>query len=92
MIFLKYISDVFEEQHAHLLKEAADPKSEYYVKETKARYEVAEDRGEYTTDGRERKAQRVLRDAEWDIEDWVLVATEEAADYVSKDSRSRPLC
>ena len=49
-IFLKYISDAFEEQHAHLLKEAADPKSDYYVKEPKARYEVAEDRDEYTAE------------------------------------------
>jgi len=50
LIFLKYISDAFEEQHAHLLKEAADPKSDYYVKEPKARYEVAEDRDEYTAE------------------------------------------
>ncbi len=50
LIFLKYISDAFEERHVLLLKEAADPKSEYYVKESKARYEVAEDRDEYTAE------------------------------------------
>ncbi len=50
LIFLKYISDAFEEWHARLLKEAADPKSEYFVKESKARYEVAEDRDEYTAE------------------------------------------
>jgi type I site-specific restriction endonuclease len=39
---------------------------------------------------------RLLRDADWDIEDKAQVSTEEAAadgraDYVLKDSRSRPL-
>jgi type I site-specific restriction endonuclease len=39
---------------------------------------------------------RLLRDAEWDIEDKAQVSTEEAtadgrADYVLKDSRNRPL-
>lgn len=50
LVFLKYISDVFDERHARLLEEAADPKSDYYVKEAKARYGVAEDRDEYTTE------------------------------------------
>jgi type I restriction enzyme M protein len=50
LIFLKYISDAFEERHSHLMKEAADPKSEYFVKEAKARYEVTEDRDEYTSE------------------------------------------
>ena len=48
LIFLKYISDAFEERHDWLLKEAANPKSEYYVHEERARYAVAEDRDEYT--------------------------------------------
>jgi len=47
LIFLKYISDAFEEHHTQLLHEAANPKSEYYVKEERARYKVAEDRDEY---------------------------------------------
>jgi type I restriction enzyme M protein len=47
LIFLKYISDAFEEHHARLLKEAANPRSESYVKEERARYKVAEDRDEY---------------------------------------------
>jgi type I restriction enzyme M protein len=47
LIFLKYISDAFEEHHVHLLQEAANPKSEYYVKEARARYRVAEDHDEY---------------------------------------------
>jgi type I restriction enzyme M protein len=47
LIFLKYISDTFEEHHAWLLDEAAKPGSEFYVKESQARYSVAEDRDEY---------------------------------------------
>ncbi len=47
LIFLKYISDAFEERHTFLLREAAKPKSDWYVKEEKARYKVAEDRDEY---------------------------------------------
>ena len=50
LIFLKYISDAFEERHVHLLKEAATPKSEYYVREERERYKVAEDRDEYTAE------------------------------------------
>jgi len=50
LIFLKYISDAFEERRTWLLKEAADSKSDYYVKESKARYEVAEDRDEYAAE------------------------------------------
>jgi type I restriction enzyme M protein len=50
LIFLKYISDAFEERHVWLIKEAADPKSDYYIKEPKARYTVAEDRDEYAAD------------------------------------------
>jgi HsdM N-terminal domain len=50
LIFLKYISDAFEERHEWLVREAADPDSEYYVREQEARYEVAEDRDEYTAE------------------------------------------
>jgi type I restriction enzyme M protein len=50
LIFLKYISDAFEEQHARLVKETANPASEYYVKEPAARYDVIENRDEYTAD------------------------------------------
>jgi type I restriction enzyme M protein len=46
-IFLKYISDAFEAHRAKLERETADPKSELYVKEPRARYEVLEDRDEY---------------------------------------------
>ena len=50
LIFLKYISDAFAERHDWLLKESATPGSEYYVREERARYEVAEDRDEYTAE------------------------------------------
>ncbi len=50
LIFLKYISDAFEEHYQWLLKEAASPRSEYYVRDEQARYEVAEDRDEYTAE------------------------------------------
>lgn len=47
LIFLKYISDAFEERRQWLAERTADPKSEYYVREPQARYGVAEDRDEY---------------------------------------------
>ena len=50
LIFLKYISDAFEERRARLERGAADPKSELYVKEPQERYQVLEDRDEYLAD------------------------------------------
>jgi type I restriction enzyme M protein len=50
LIFLKYISDAFEEQHQFLLRETADSQSEYFVREEASRYEVAEDRDEYAAE------------------------------------------
>src|SRR2546430_6425707 len=50
LTFLKYISDAFEERHGWLLTKAAEPKSDYYVKDERARYEVAEERDEYTAE------------------------------------------
>lgn len=47
LIFLKYISDAFEERHQELAKETANPKSELYVREPEARYDTIEDRDEY---------------------------------------------
>ncbi len=47
LIFLKYISDAFEEHRARLVRDSADPKSDMYVKDEKARYLVLEDRDEY---------------------------------------------
>jgi len=50
LIFLKYISDAFEERQAWLLRETANPKSEYFVRDQRARHEVAEDRDEYVAE------------------------------------------
>ncbi|HAM38456.1 MAG: N-6 DNA methylase [Elusimicrobia bacterium RIFOXYD2_FULL_34_15] len=47
LIFLKYISDAFEERHKQLEKEVANPKSDLFVKEPDARYEAIEDKDEY---------------------------------------------
>ena len=47
LIFLKYISDRFEERHAFLLKQSSNPQSEYYLEEESFRYEFVEDRDEY---------------------------------------------
>jgi type I restriction enzyme M protein len=50
LIFLKYISDAFEERQQWLIQVAADPKSDYYVREKEARYRIAEDRDEFTAE------------------------------------------
>ena len=47
LIFLKYISDSFESRRQWLVRESADPKSEYFVKNDAHRSKVAEDRDEY---------------------------------------------
>ena len=47
LIFLKYISDSFEEKYNFLLQEFANPDSEFYIKEEINRFEYAEDRDEY---------------------------------------------
>ena len=47
LIFLKYISDAFEERHQQLTLWTADPASDWYVREPAARYQVVEDRDEY---------------------------------------------
>ena len=50
LIFLKYISDAFEERRSQLESSAKDPSSEYYVKEPSARYGIIEDRDEYLSE------------------------------------------
>ncbi len=47
LIFLKYISDSFEEKYNFLLQEYADPQSELYTTEEYDPYAYAEDRDEY---------------------------------------------
>lgn len=50
LIFLKYISDSFDNRRNFLVKESADSKSTYYVKNEKHRGDVLEDRDEYTSE------------------------------------------
>ncbi len=47
LIFLKYVSDAFDERYKKLQAWTADPSNDYYIKEPKARYDVLEDRDEY---------------------------------------------
>ena len=47
LIFLKYISDTFEEKHDLLLQEFADPHSESYVEDETDRLQFTEDPDEY---------------------------------------------
>jgi len=51
LIFLKYISDAFEERRAQIEQETRDPDSEFYVREEAARYEALEDPDEYRAEG-----------------------------------------
>jgi type I restriction enzyme M protein len=48
LIFLKYISDAFEEKREQLLLEFADPKSDSFIKDEAQRPEAADERDEYT--------------------------------------------
>jgi len=50
LIFLKYISDSFETHRSWLVRETADPKSEYYVPSEAQRNAVREDRDEYLSE------------------------------------------
>ena len=50
LIFLKYISDRFEERHGFLLEQSANAQSEYYIKDETLRLEIAEDRDEYVAE------------------------------------------
>ena len=47
LIFLKYISDAFEERHHKLDHDLSDPASQWYIKEPQARYLALEDPDEY---------------------------------------------
>ena len=47
LIFLKYISDAFEEKRVQLLFSFSDPKSEWFIKDEPERAGAAENRDEY---------------------------------------------
>lgn len=63
LIFLKYISDAFEERQGVLLAEAADPGSPLYVAEENFRYDFLEDRDEYAAEN----VFWVPKEARWSI-------------------------
>jgi len=47
LIFLKYISDAFEERRQEIENELTNPKSDWYVADPQVRYQEAEDRDAY---------------------------------------------
>jgi type I restriction enzyme M protein len=47
LIFLKYISDAFEEKREQLLLAFADPKSDWFIKDEEQRPEAADERDQY---------------------------------------------
>lgn len=50
LIFLKYISDAFEERHSWLVEQVSEPGSEYYAGDPAERGNIAEDRDEYLSE------------------------------------------
>jgi type I restriction enzyme M protein len=50
LIFLKYVSDAFEERRENLAHEVSEPSSEYYVKDKPARERLLESRDEYVAE------------------------------------------
>lgn len=63
LIFLKYVSDTFEARRGWLVRESADPKSDYYIKSEKQRLGLLEDRDEYTAEN----VFWVPREARWEV-------------------------
>lgn len=47
LIFLKYISDSFEEHYHQLELWSANPSNSFYIKEQQGRYKILEDKGQY---------------------------------------------
>ena len=50
LIFLKYISDAFEERRSQIEESVSDPGGEWYIQEPAQRYGVLEDRDEYASE------------------------------------------
>ncbi len=51
LIFLKYVSDVFEKRHEFLARAVADPQSDYHLPNEADWHLVLEDRDEYLSEG-----------------------------------------
>jgi len=50
LVFLKYISDAFEQRHGYLALATADPESDYFIPDPARRHLVSESRDEYTSE------------------------------------------
>jgi len=50
LVFLKYISDTFEQRHTYLAHAAADPTSDYFIPDPDRRRLVSESHDEYTAE------------------------------------------
>lgn len=50
LVFLKYVSDAFEQRRQFLLDATADPDSEYFIPNADRRHEIVESRDEYTSE------------------------------------------
>lgn len=51
LIFLKYVSDSFEERRGSILNTISDPKAKHYVRDVKKREQILEDRNIYIESG-----------------------------------------
>ena len=51
LVFLKYISDAFEQRHTYLEKATAEEASDYYIPDADRRHLVSESRDEYMAEG-----------------------------------------
>lgn len=65
LIFLKYISDAFEERRSEILRETDNPQSEYYVSNEQDRTEIAEERAEDRDEYVAKNIFWVPQDARW---------------------------
>jgi type I restriction enzyme M protein len=90
LIFLKYISDAFEDHRTMIEREASNPESEWYVREPQERYEVMEDRDEYLA----ANIFWVPKEARWDFlqknakQPTIGKLTDNAMDAIERDNPS----
>jgi type I restriction enzyme M protein len=50
LVFLKYVSDAFEQRRQYLIGATADPESDYFIPNPDRRHEIVESRDEYTAE------------------------------------------
>ncbi len=90
LIFLKYISDSFEEKYNKLKINFENPKSEWYIKEPEAKYEALNDKDEY----RAENVFYVLEKSRWSYlqknakQPEIGKFVDEAMEYIEKDNPS----